>query len=237
MLATSLMLRARKLLATVRTTLTPFTTRRRPGSPVNAEPLHRELNRTARFWPAEEAPDGDDTLPALEYGGLLCFVYRDPETEEVQVSIDLDTVDPRLVNRDAPGEPVPMHITIQGETVFRTNADPVAAALHQMLRLLDPTPTDSDHPQPADANHDNLVTALTALGTPHRQTGDSAGQYVVVDLPGSHVMHVHNPMDEAYGFDWDIVDGSAQQILTGTWWLGSAGTAHRIHSLLSALLR
>lgn len=237
MLATSLMLRARHLLATVRTTLTPLTSRRHPSTPVITEPLHRELNRTARFWPVEEAPDGDDTLPALEYGGALYFVYLDAESKEVQVSIDLDTVDPRLVSRDAPGEPVPMHITIQGKTVFRTNADPVAAALHQILHLLGPSPTDSDHARPTDSTHSNLVTALLAQGTAHRQTGDGGGEYVVVDLLESHLMHVHNPLDPAYGFDWDIIDSDAQQILTGTWRLGSADTADRIHSLLGVLHR
>ncbi|MGW4178656.1 hypothetical protein [Streptomyces rubiginosohelvolus] len=112
---------------------------------------------------------------------------------------------------------------------------PVAAALHPLLCALKPVPTDDEGPRPSDATHDHLVAALTALGTPHWQTADSAGHYVVVDLPGSHVMYVHNPMREEYGFDWAITDDNAQQILTGTWWLGAADTAHRIQSLVNAL--
>lgn len=231
---TSLNRGAHRLLAAVRTAFTRLLARPRPG--LIAEPLDRELNRKARFWPAD--PDDEDTLPVVDYGGLLVFVYRDAESKEVQVSVDLDTVDPRLLLRGVPGGLVPLHITVQGETVYRSNADPVSAALHQLLRILDPNPGDSEGPQPKDAAHDHLVTALTTQKTPHRQAGDSAGQYVVIDLPcGLHTMHVHNPLNETYGFDWDITDDDAQQLLTGTWRLGSADTAHRIRSLLNALPR
>jgi hypothetical protein len=76
---------------------------------------------------------------------------------------------------------------------------------------------------------------LTSNGTPHRETADSGGEYIVVDLCDSHVMHVHNPLGPDYGFDWDITDGTGQQVLTGTLRLGAADTAHRIHCLLSTL--
>jgi hypothetical protein len=212
---------------------------------MTTEPPHHELNRTARFWPVEAGPDGDDTLPALEYGGALFFVYLDADTKELEVSIDLETVDPRL-RQDVPGKPVPMHITLQGRTVFRTSAvtgtavatsaGPSAATLHQIRRLLGPSLADTSHPQPVDATHGNLVTELMAQGTPHRQTGDGGGEYVVVDLFDSHVIHFHNPLgDPDYGFDWDITDGDAQQLFTGTLQLGAADTAQRIHHLLSVL--
>ncbi|MGW3954634.1 hypothetical protein ACWEKM_27715 [Streptomyces sp. NPDC004752] len=56
-----------------------------------------------------------------------------------------------------------------------------------------------------------------------------------MDLPDSHVMHFHNPLSSDYGYDWDITDATAQQVLTGTLRLGAAETAHRIHSLLNIL--
>ncbi|MGW3381935.1 hypothetical protein ACWDCO_17320 [Streptomyces albogriseolus] len=69
--------------------------------------LHHELHQAARFWPVEAAGhDGEDTLPALEMGGILVFVYFDSNAAESQVSIDLDTVDPRLVTHVA-GQPAP----------------------------------------------------------------------------------------------------------------------------------
>ncbi|MEV4868562.1 hypothetical protein [Streptomyces syringium] len=48
-------------------------------------------------------------------------------------------------------------------------------------------------------------------------------------------MHFHNPLGPSYGYDWDITDATAQQILTGTLRLGAADTALRIHSLLNTL--
>ncbi|MCQ1577229.1 hypothetical protein [Streptomyces parvus] len=107
-----------------------------------------------------------------------------------------------------------------------------AATLVGVLKALAP-PLTGD--RPTDATHHRLITELSSNGTPHRETGDSAGQYVVVDLLDAHVMHFHNPLGPDYGYDWDITDATAQQILTGTLRLGAADTAHRIHSLLSIL--
>ncbi|MFF7953924.1 hypothetical protein [Streptomyces griseorubiginosus] len=114
-----------------------------------------------------------------------------------------------------------------------TTAIPPAATLVEVLMVLaPPLPTDG---QPTDATHHRLTTELSTRGTPHRETGDSAGQDVAVDLPDSYVMHFHNPLSPDYGYDWDITDATAQQILTGTLRLGAAETAHRIHSLLNIL--
>lgn len=107
-----------------------------------------------------------------------------------------------------------------------------AATLLGVLKVLGPALTGD---RPTDATHHGLVTELSSNGTPHRETGDSAGQYVVVDLLDAHVMHFHNPLGADYGYDWDITDATAQQILTGTLRLGAADTAYRIHSLLSLL--
>ncbi|MFB6984536.1 hypothetical protein [Streptomyces sp. NPDC056304] len=119
MLAKSLLAHARRLGAMI-TSLHKAMTRRFDRSRQAApQPLHLELHQAARFWPGE-APgfDGENTLPVLELGGVLVFVYFDPESAELQVSVDLDTVDQRLVRHDEPDETVPMHITVQGDTVF-----------------------------------------------------------------------------------------------------------------------
>jgi hypothetical protein len=109
-----------------------------------------------------------------------------------------------------------------------------AATLAAVLKALAPqSPTGGD--LPTDATHNRLAAELNSNGTPHRETGDSAGQYVVVDLPESHTMHFHNPLGPDYGYDWDITDIEAQQVLTGTLRLGAADMAHRIYTLLSIL--
>ncbi|MFH0246069.1 hypothetical protein ACGRHY_27465 [Streptomyces sp. HK10] len=100
---------------TIRTAMTRWFDRR--ASPSTELPPHRELHQATRFWPAEAAGyDGEDTLPALEERGVLVFIYFDSDASELQFSIDLDTVDPRLARHDGT---VPMHITVQGDTVFR----------------------------------------------------------------------------------------------------------------------
>ncbi|WP_435060338.1 hypothetical protein [Streptomyces sp. bgisy060] len=120
MLANSVMPRVRRLAAIIATIRTAITQRLDRSTPPTALPLHHELHHAARFWPVEAAGfDGEDTLPALELGGVLVFVYLDPESAELRVSVDLDTVDQRLVRHDDPDETVPMHITVQGDTVFR----------------------------------------------------------------------------------------------------------------------
>ncbi|MFF7953925.1 hypothetical protein [Streptomyces griseorubiginosus] len=120
MLAKSVMPRARRLatiITKIRTSMTKWFGRSTPSAP---QPLHRELHRAARFWPVEPADfDEEDTLPALELGGVLVFVYLDSDSAELQVSVDRYAVDQRLVRHDDPDETVPIHITVQGETVFR----------------------------------------------------------------------------------------------------------------------
>ncbi|MGW6202168.1 hypothetical protein ACWF9B_00715 [Streptomyces sp. NPDC055089] len=109
-----------------------------------------------------------------------------------------------------------------------------AAILAEVLKALAPhAPAGGD--RPTDATHHRLTAELSRIGTPHRETGDSAAQFVVVDLPEVHVMHFHNPLGPSYGYDWDITDATAQQILTGTLRLGAVDTANRIHTLLNLL--
>ncbi|MFI9771853.1 hypothetical protein ACIHJG_34065 [Streptomyces sp. NPDC052415] len=109
-----------------------------------------------------------------------------------------------------------------------------AATFAAVLKALAPhPPTGVD--LPTDATHHRLTAELSSKGTPHQETGDSAGQYVVLDLPEAHVMHFHNPLGPNYGYDWDITNAEAQQVLTGSLRLGAADTAHRIHTLLNTL--
>ncbi|OEJ23003.1 hypothetical protein AR457_38030 [Streptomyces agglomeratus] len=120
MLAKSVMFRVRHLAAIITTVRKAMTNRFGRSTPSAPQPLHHELHRAARFRPVEAAGfDGEDTLPALEMGGVLVFVYLDSDSTELRVSVDLDTVDQRLVRHDDPDETVPMHITFQGDTVFR----------------------------------------------------------------------------------------------------------------------
>ncbi|MFI5864588.1 hypothetical protein [Streptomyces sp. NPDC051546] len=120
MLTKSVMPHARRLAAIFAAFRTAVTHRFGRGTPSAPEPLHHELHRAARFWPVEDTgSDGEDTLPAMEMGGVLVFVYLDAESSELRVSVDLDTVDQRLIRHDDPDETVPMHITVQGDTVFR----------------------------------------------------------------------------------------------------------------------
>ncbi|MFH0246068.1 hypothetical protein ACGRHY_27460 [Streptomyces sp. HK10] len=121
-------------------------------------------------------------------------------------------------------------------TSIAPTTHPTAPALTfaAVLRALAPQPLTGGG-LPTDATHHRLTAELSGNGTPHRETGDSAGQYVVVDLPGSHVMHFHNPLGPDYGYDWDVTDAEARQLLTGTVRLGAADTAHRIRTLLNIL--
>jgi hypothetical protein len=120
MLAKSVMFRARRLATAIATVGRAIINRSGPSAPSAPEPPHHELHRAAQFWPVEAAGfEGDNTLPALEMGGVMVFVYLDSDSDELHVSVDLDTVDERLVRHGTPDKTVPMHITVQGDTVFR----------------------------------------------------------------------------------------------------------------------
>lgn len=81
--------------------------------PISARLRHR-FHRTARFWPARRAEPG--TLPALQTAGVLVFAYIDDGRTTLRISVDLDTVHRALLR---PNGTVPIHITVQGHTVFR----------------------------------------------------------------------------------------------------------------------
>ncbi len=82
-----------------------------------SEALRRKYHRTARFWPSRrDEPDGSATWPAVEYAGAFVFTYVEGNT--LVVSIDLDTVHRGLVERPGTQAAVPLHVMVQGTTVF-----------------------------------------------------------------------------------------------------------------------
>ncbi|MEV7776301.1 hypothetical protein [Kitasatospora sp. NPDC086791] len=78
--------------------------------------LREKYHRTARFWPAYREEEGKLSWPALEVAGALVFVYVDGNT--LRVSVDLDTAHRGIVERPSTSSTVPLHITVQGTTVF-----------------------------------------------------------------------------------------------------------------------
>ncbi len=82
-----------------------------------SETLREKYHRAARFWPAHrDDPDGQLSWPALEVAGAIVFVYVDGNT--LRVSVDLDTPHRGIVERPGTRSTVPLHITVQGTTVF-----------------------------------------------------------------------------------------------------------------------
>lgn len=72
-------------------------------------------SREATFHPATD--DRDDTYPAIELAGVWVFLYV--EDGMVRVSVDLDTTIPELTHGSE--QIVPLHITVQGTTVYYTD--------------------------------------------------------------------------------------------------------------------
>ncbi|MEZ0076322.1 hypothetical protein [Planotetraspora sp. GP83] len=70
-----------------------------------------EANRSATFAPRTS----DDTLPYIEVGGVLTFLYLHHQGGAVRVSVDLDDPATYLLRPDGT---VPVQVTIQGTVVF-----------------------------------------------------------------------------------------------------------------------
>lgn len=70
-----------------------------------------QANRTGKFLPAFS----DDERPAMEVAGVLAFLYIDPETGKVRVSIDVDNAEDWLIT---PPETVPLTVTVGDTVVF-----------------------------------------------------------------------------------------------------------------------
>ncbi len=75
----------------------------------------RAANMAARFLPQRD----DDESPAIEVGGALAVMYV--KNGELFVGIDLETADPS-VYRMYGDQQIPLHVTVQGDTVFEATA-------------------------------------------------------------------------------------------------------------------
>ncbi|MFJ1757614.1 hypothetical protein [Kitasatospora sp. NPDC088134] len=96
--------------------------------------LNEKYRRTARFWRAvQDEPDGPLSPPALEVAGAFVFTYVQGNT--LVVSVDLDTVHKGLVEHPATAARVPLHITVNGTTVFY---EPSERSGHTAWRVVDP---------------------------------------------------------------------------------------------------
>ncbi|WP_052391473.1 hypothetical protein [Streptomyces sp. NRRL B-24484] len=97
--------------------------------------LRERYHRTARFWPARRGELGDSSLswPAIQMAGVIVFTYVDENT--LVVSIDLDTVHRGLVERPGTTATVPLHVMVQGTTVFYA---PSERSGHTAWRMVGP---------------------------------------------------------------------------------------------------
>ncbi|MFJ5926618.1 hypothetical protein ACIQF6_28845 [Kitasatospora sp. NPDC092948] len=96
--------------------------------------LNEKYRRTARFWPAtREEPDGPLTPPAMQEAGAFVFTYVDGNT--LVVSVDVETVHKGLVERRGTSARVPLHITVNGTTVFY---EPSERSGHTAWRVVGP---------------------------------------------------------------------------------------------------
>ncbi|MFJ8158515.1 hypothetical protein [Streptomyces sp. NPDC094468] len=90
---------------------------RRADAPFPDRATCSHLNRRAAF----HAPAGpcDRGLPCIETAGILVFAYLDPSMQAVRVSVHLDSADEVVVQ---PGDWVPLHIEVEGSTVYSAGA-------------------------------------------------------------------------------------------------------------------
>ncbi|MFE0778079.1 hypothetical protein [Streptomyces sp. NPDC058861] len=83
------------------------------------------------------------------------------------------------------------------------------------------------------ATHGALTTALTMRGVSHTTSGDSAGEYVHVPMPGGYLISLTNPLGDTYGYDWQVTDRDVRPILSGTLHLGPDVVARRFEEIES----
>jgi hypothetical protein len=72
----------------------------------------RAANMNARFLPQRD----DDESPALDVAGALAIMYV--KDGELYLGVDLETADPAIY-RMYGDQQIPLHITVQGDTVFQ----------------------------------------------------------------------------------------------------------------------
>ncbi|MFD9686758.1 hypothetical protein ACFWXO_13485 [Kitasatospora sp. NPDC059088] len=118
--------------------------------------LREKYHRTARFWPAHRDEEGKLCWPALEVAGALVFVYVDGNT--LRVSVDLDTPHRGIVERPNTRSTIPLHITVQGTTVFYA---PSERSGDRAWRVIAP---DGDHLLFTDGQEHLALAAADGLG-------------------------------------------------------------------------
>ncbi|SEB60348.1 hypothetical protein [Streptomyces melanosporofaciens] len=72
-----------------------------------------EANLNALFWPAD--PEDPTSLPSIQVGGVQVFVYVDPCSASLRVSVHLDETAPELLTEK---ETVAMQIKVGDDDVF-----------------------------------------------------------------------------------------------------------------------
>ncbi|MGW5657204.1 hypothetical protein [Streptomyces humi] len=106
---------------------------RTPSTPARflfpGEGVCAEANSAAVFH-APAGPGGEG-LPCMEVAGVLVFAYLDASMQAVRVSVHLDTADELVLQ---PGDWVPLHVDVEGSTVFSAGATPVRALSGQRWR-------------------------------------------------------------------------------------------------------
>ncbi|WP_327309794.1 hypothetical protein OG730_41665 (plasmid) [Streptomyces sp. NBC_01298] len=103
-------------------------------------------------------------------------------------------------------------------------------ALVGFLEAIAPAPTE-EGARTANATHDALTAALTTRGVSHRTSGDSAGEFVHVPLPGGYLISLTNPLGDDYGYDWQVTDRNVLPVISGTLNTGPDAVAKRLAHL------
>ncbi|MFE8941156.1 hypothetical protein ACFYNX_27240 [Streptomyces sp. NPDC007872] len=109
-----------------------------------------------------------------------------------------------------------------------------AGALIGFLQAIAPT-TPEEGAHTVGATHGGLATALTTRGVLHTTSGDSAGEYVHIPMPGGYLISLTNPLEDTYGYDWQITDRDVHPVLSGTLPLGPDAVAKRLKGLQSLM--
>jgi hypothetical protein len=123
----------------------------------------------------------------------------------------------RFATRIAPGTASPAHL------------------FTQLLQLLAFAPPTHGRLLANPATHDALMAALERHGVPYEEAGDSAGDFVVIQLCRGHSMHISNPLGPGYGYDWELMGIDVGPMLANTWREDPDTVAKRIQSLLAIL--
>ncbi|MEU1600682.1 hypothetical protein ABZ468_50125 [Streptomyces sp. NPDC005708] len=102
----------------------------------------------------------------------------------------------------------------------------------QFLQLLAFAPATHGRLLTTPATHDGLMTALQERGVPYEEGGDSAGDFVFIQLGRGYAMSVHNPLGPDYGYDFQIMGTDQGPMLSNTWREDPNTVAGRIEALL-----